>query len=159
MRPALPVGLCCYNPLMEYKNRKARQYTITDEYIAGIVLTGAEAKSIKAGRMKLDGSYAKIRNNEVFLVGAIIPQYKYSSLKDYDQQRTRKLLLSKAEIISLQTKIQSGRLTLIPLSCYTSRGLVKMRLGLARGKKMHEKRDELKKRDSKREIERALKNY
>jgi len=144
---------------MEYKNRKARAYTISEEYTAGIVLTGAEVKSIKSGRMKLDGSYAKIRNNEVFLLGAIIPQYKYSSLKDYDQQRTRKLLLNKEEIVSLQVKMQSGRLTLIPLSCYTSRGLVKIKLGLARGKKLHEKRSELKKRDAKRDIEREMKNY
>lgn len=144
---------------MEYKNRKARIFTVVEEYTAGIMLTGAEVKSIKSGRMKLDGSYAKIRDNEVFLLGAIIPQYKYSSLKDYDQQRTRKLLLKKSEIISLQSKIQSGRLTLIPLSCYTSRGLVKIKLGLARGKKIYEKRSELKKKDTKREIERELKNF
>ena len=144
---------------MEYKNRKVRQYNITDEYISGVVLTGAEVKSIKSGRMKLDGSYARIKDGEVFLLGAIIPQYKYSNLKDYDQQRTRKLLLKRGEIISLQTKMQSSRLTLIPLSCYTSRGLVKIKLGLARGKKIYEKRSELRKKDIKREIERELKNY
>lgn len=142
---------------MNIVNRKARfNYQILETFEAGIQLTGAEVKSVKSGRMKLEGSFARIRDGEVFLVNATIAPYPYAAEKNYDPNRTRKLLLHKKEITALTTKMRSANLTLVPTSCYTKRGLIKVQIGLARGKRKYEKKRDKKRKDIERETQREL---
>ena len=114
---------------------------------------GAEVKSLRNGHAKLDGSYVKVIGSEVYLVGAQIFPYIYARPEDYDPARTRKLLLHKKEIVSLKGKLDGANLTLVPLSWYTKGPLVKLEVGLARGKKQYEKREAKKREDQKRELE------
>ena len=134
-------------------NKKAFfDYEIIDKFIAGIELTGHEAKSIKMGRVNIVGSHAIIRGNELYLVGMDVPAFQpRNAPADYDSQRTRKLLMKREEIKNLFGKTQTG-LTVLPLKIYTDRGLVKAELGLGRGRKKHDKREVLKKRETDREI-------
>jgi len=141
------------------ENRKARfNYEIIDSLEAGIVLTGAEVKSSKAGHMSLKNSYATIREEEIYLTNTHIAPYKFAKNKDYDPTRSRKLLLNKKEIKSLIGKLQTKGLTLVPLRAYIKRGMIKIDLGLGKGKKLIDKRETIKKRDLEREIRRELKN-
>lgn len=132
-------------------------YSILDTYEAGIKLNGAEVKSVKGGRMTLDGSYVKIIGSEFYLVNAQIYPYQFARPEGYDPKRTRKLLLHKKEIIFLKTKLASSDLTLVPLECYNSHGFIKLRIGLGKGKREFEKREKIKKRDTQRDIARILK--
>lgn len=142
---------------MKITNKKVfHDYAIIEKYEAGINLLGSEVKSIKGGRILLTGSFVKIAGDEAVLVNAEIPIYKYSRLDEYDAKRTRKLLLHKKEIILLKARLDQGNFTLVPLSVYTKRGLIKLEIGLARGKKKHEKREKIKKRDIEREVEREF---
>lgn len=138
------------------ENRQARfDYDIQETYAAGVVLTGHETKSAKLGRMDLAGSRAVIRGGEAYLVGASIHSFQPGNAPDgYDAGRTRKLLLSRAEISYLTGKLESG-LTLVPLKVYTHRALVKIELGLGKVRKKHDKREVIKKREVEREIRRA----
>lgn len=141
---------------MKVTNRRAyHDYHILERLEAGIHLTGPEVKSVKGGHISLEGAFVKIVGSEAYLINAQIYPYPHARLENYDPRRTRKLLLHKKEIIALKSKIQSG-LTLVPLSCYTKQGLVKLELALARGKKRYEKREALKKRDLERELEEEL---
>ncbi|MDO8470382.1 MAG: SsrA-binding protein SmpB [bacterium] len=142
------------------ENRKAHfDYDILETFHAGIVLLGQEVKSIKLGRMQLQGSYVVFKGNEVFLVGSTVPPYQPKNTPEsYNSERSRKLLLQKREISYLTGKSKEGGLTLIPLKVYTGkRGTIKLEFGLARGRKTKDKREELKKRETRREIERAFK--
>jgi SsrA-binding protein len=140
---------------MKIINRSAfHDYIISDRLEAGIKLTGPEVKSSKAGHVSLSGSFVRIIGSEVYLVNAQIFPYELARIVDYDPRRTRKLLLSKKEIIALKAKIEGAALTLVPLSMYTTHGLLKVEVGLARGKKQYEKRELLKRRAQKRELER-----
>lgn len=122
------------------------------------MLTGQEVKSIKGGRVQLAGSYVVPREQEMFLIGAHIPPYQPNNApRDYNPERNRKLLLHKKEIRYLLGKARERGLTLVPLKVYTQKRMVKLEFGLARGKKKQDKREFLKKREAKREIERALK--
>lgn len=143
---------------MKIINRRAyHDYQILETLEAGIQLTGAEVKSVKLRQIKLEGAFVRIIDNQLFLVNATIAPYSYAQQKvDYQSQRTRKLLVHKKEIISLETKLKKGNLTLVPVSCYTKRGLVKIEIGLAKGKKKYEKKEEKKKRDIEIEIAREL---
>ena len=138
------------------ENRKAGfDYEILEKFTAGIELTGHETKSIKMGHFDLAGAHAILRNNEIFLVGANIPSFQPANApQNYDSQRTRKLLLKREEIKYLLGKTQSG-LTLVPLRGYTNRGFVKIEIALARGRKKHDKREFIKKREAEREIRKA----
>jgi SsrA-binding protein len=136
--------------------RVVHDYTILQTYEAGIQLIGAEVKSVKAGHMTLNGSFVKIIGSEVYLVNAEIFPYKYARPEGYDPRRTRKLLLHKKEIIALKSKILGQALTLVPLECYNIKALVKLKIGLARGKKQYEKREKLKMRDVEREMGRIV---
>ena len=138
------------------ENRKAGfDYEILEKFTAGIELTGHETKSIKMGHFDLAGAHAILRNNEIFLVGANIPSFQPANApQNYDSQRTRKLLLKREEIKYLLGKTQSG-LTLVPLRGYTNRGFVKIEIALARGRKKHDKRELIKKRESERELRKA----
>jgi SsrA-binding protein len=136
-------------------NRRAKyDYQILEKFEAGIVLSGAEVKAIKQGNIDLNLSYAKIIGQEVFLINANIP---VTGKIGYSPTRTRKLLLKKNEIISLQTKIKAKKLTLIPYSVYTKGRLIKLKLALAKPKRKFEKKETIKRKDIEREIERELK--
>lgn len=140
-------------------NRKARHdYFIEDTVEAGIVLTGTEIKSIRAGRMNLQDSFAIVRGGEVWLVGAHISPYSHGNRENHDPTRERKLLLHRREINRLTGKVQERGYTLVPLRVYLRDGRAKVELGLARGKKLYDKRDSIAKRDSDREMRRAVKD-
>ena len=140
------------------ENKKARfDYDILETLEAGLVLRGHEVKSVKSGRAKIQGAYAIIRGEEIYLVGMHIPPYQQANTtSDYDPDRTRKLLLSKKEIIHLAGKTGEKGLTLVPLSVYTNHGLVKVLLGLGRGKKQVDKRQTIKAREAQRHVERII---
>ena len=142
-------------------NRKARfLYEILETYEAGIQLTGTEVKSIREGKVNLQDGYALIRNGEAWLINVHISPYTTSSQYfNHDPRRTRKLLLHRQEIRKLIGKVEQQGLTLVPLKLYLKRGLVKVSLGLAKGKKLHDKREDLKRRQDQRDIQRAMKNY
>lgn len=145
---------------MKIVNKKASfNYEILESLEAGVILTGAEVKSIKTGRLNLGDAYVKAINNELWLVNADIPKYKYTSDKNYDNARSRKLLVNHAQLERLQSKIKQGNLTLVPLSVYTVHGLIKVEVGLARGKKYHEKREKEKERDMDRDLQYESKKY
>jgi len=138
-------------------NRRARHdYAIEDTVEAGLVLTGTEVKSLRAGRATLTEGFGQITNNEAWLHGVHIPQYTQGTWTNHEPRRTRKLLLHRREIDKLASSIQERGLTLVPLSLYFSGGKVKIELGLARGKRAYDKRQDLAKRDAAREIEREL---
>lgn len=139
-------------------NRKARfDFKIVDTFEAGIILTGSEVKSIKTGRLKLDGSYVKIVGGEAFLVNADIPLYDNARIEGYDANRTRKLLLHRKQLITLDNKLKQNKLTLVPVSCYNTRNLIKIEVGLAKRKHDVDKRKEIREKDLTREANRALK--
>lgn len=142
---------------MKIINKRAyHDFTILDTSEAGISLMGAEVKSVKGGRMSLEGSFVRVLGSEIYLVNAQVFPYPYARPEGYDSKRTRKLLMHKSEILSLKTKVASDRLTLVPLECYATRGLVKLKIGLGRGKKQYEKREKLKRKDIERDMLREL---
>jgi SsrA-binding protein len=144
---------------MEIENREARHnYFIEDTYECGIVLVGTEIKSIRAGKCNLKDSYGIIKNNEVFLLNMFISPYKEASIYNVDERRTRKLLLNKSEIKRIKQDIEQKGLTLIPLKLYFKKDKIKLELGICRGKKNYDKRETIKQRDEKREIEKTRKN-
>jgi len=139
-------------------NKKALyDYQVLEKFEAGIILTGAEVKSVKAGQINLKGSYITTRNNELWLVNAHISPYKMaSSQSDYDSMQDRKLLLTKQEISSLIGKLSSKGLTVLPLSVYTKGSLIKIGIGVCRGKKKYDKRELIKKRETDRKLQRLI---
>lgn len=141
------------------ENKKAGlNYEITDKYDAGIELLGFEAKSVRQKRGSLEGAYVKVRGGEAFLVGATIPPYQASNApKNYDPERPRRLLLTKPELNFLTGRESERGLTLIPLALYNGKRFLKLSFGVARHKKKYDKREDIKKRDIKREIDRTLK--
>ncbi len=140
------------------KNKKAYfNYEILEKFEAGISLIGQEVKSIKMGKMSLIGAYVVLRNEEAFLIGAKVPAYQPKNApKDYDPQRIRKLLLRKSEIKHLIGKSRQKGLTMIPLMIYTRKGKIKIEFALAKGKTKIDKRESIKKRETEREIRRAM---
>ncbi|WP_416675654.1 SsrA-binding protein SmpB [Egbenema bharatensis] len=142
-------------------NRQARfQYEILETYEAGIELRGTEVKSIRQGKVNLRDGYALIRNEEAWLHNVhISPHDTAGQIFNHDPRRTRKLLLHAQEIRKLIGQVEQKGLTLIPLKLFLKRGWVKVTIGLARGKKLHDKREDLKRKQANREIERAMKNY
>lgn len=142
-------------------NRQARfLYEILETYEAGIELKGTEVKSIRQGKANLRDGYGLIRNGEAWLLNVHISPYQSSGeYFNHDPRRTRKLLLHKQEIRKLIGKVEQKGLTLVPLKMYLKNGLVKVTLGLGKGKKLHDKRDDIKERQDKRDIERAMKRY
>ncbi len=138
-------------------NRKARHdYHIEETYEAGIVLTGTEVKSVRGARVNLKDSYARVENGEIFLYNMHISPYEPGNRFNHEPLRLRKLLMHKAEIRRLTGKIKEKGYALVPLKIYLTQGLVKVELGLARGKKLYDKRRDIAERDSKREVERAF---
>ncbi|HEX9502799.1 MAG TPA: SsrA-binding protein SmpB [Patescibacteria group bacterium] len=139
-------------------NRKAlHNYSIEDQIEAGLVLAGHEVKSIRNGQASLDGAYVTIRNGEAFLRNAYIGKYKQAAnLEGYDESRERKLLLHKNELLRLQSKTKEKGLTLVPLQIYTSKRRLKLKIGLGRGKKQYDKRESIKKKETKRSLDRTI---
>lgn len=140
------------------RNRKAtHEYHIIDTYEAGIVLVGPEVKSIRAGKVSLTEAFARIDGSEAFLHGMHISPYGPASMWNVDPTRPRKLLLNRREIRKLIGATQQEGFTLVPLELYLKDGYVKVALALGRGKKLFDKRDDIKKRDAAREMQRAIK--
>ena len=143
---------------MEILNRKARyDYEIEDTYEAGIVLTGTEIKSIRMGKVNIKDSYAIIRNNEIYLLNTHISQYKEGNIFNHDEDRTRKLLLHKKEILKLRDKLEIDGYTIVPLKIYFVKNKAKVLLGVAKGKKNYNKKETIKERDIQREMEKSFK--
>ena len=139
------------------RNKKARfNYEIEDRFEAGLVLTGTEVKSLRLGKASLTEAYAKVKNGELWLIGCQIQPYPFAYYDNHEPTRRRKLLMHKREISRLAAKIQEEGRSLIPLAMYFKNGRAKVELGLGKGKKLHDKRATLKKRDQEREMERAL---
>ena len=137
-------------------NKSARfNYFISDTYEAGIVLEGSEVKSIRSGHISLAESFVFIRDNEVFLKNCYIKPYENSGCFTPDARRTRKLLLNKREILKLKHKMEAGGFTIVPLKVYLKGNLVKMEIGLGKGKKLYDKRETIKQRTISRNLARA----
>jgi SsrA-binding protein len=135
------------------ENRRARyEYHILESLEAGLVLTGSEVKSIRAGGASLTEAYARLRDGEAWLMGMHVPPYRQGSFSNTEPTRPRKLLMHKAEIVRLQSRVAEKGLTIVPLRLYFTRGIAKIQLGLARGKKSWDKRAAIAKRDVEREI-------
>ncbi len=142
-------------------NKKAyHNFELLDKYQAGLALTGSEVKSLRAGTADLNGSYARIDGGQCWLVGANIAQYKQDTRSNYEPLRKRKLLLHKAEIRRIWTKLEQRGFTLVPLRIYfNERGLAKIELALAKGKKLYDKRQTIAEREQKRDISRSMNKY
>lgn len=139
-------------------NRKARhEYEFLEKFEAGIELKGTEVKSLRAGKAGLADAFARIEQGEVWLYNLHISPYDFGNINNHEEKRPRRLLLHKSEIARLYAAVREKGLTLIPVRLYFSQALVKVELALARGKKLYDKRDTMAERDSKRQIERALK--
>ncbi len=139
-------------------NRKAyHDYIILESLEAGIVLMGSEIKSIRAGRVNIRDAYAKPENGEIWLVNAHIAAYEAASHFGHEPNRPRKLLLHRHQINELTAEVSQKGLTLVPLKLYIKKGTAKLELGVARGKRLHDKRESIARRETEREIERAMK--
>lgn len=141
------------------RNKKAlHQFEVLETFEAGLVLTGPEVKSVRAGRVSLTEAFARIQDGEVWLHGLHISPYEPATRWNSDPTRPRKLLLNRREIRRLIGAVSEKGLTLVPLDLYFRRGLAKTTLALARGKKLHDKRETIKEREARRDVERAFKN-
>jgi SsrA-binding protein len=139
------------------ENRRARhEYHILESVEAGLVLTGTEVKSVRAGGVSLSEAYARFRDGEAWLVGMHVPPYRAGSFSNAEPNRPRKLLLHKEQIVQLQSRVAEKGLTIVPLRLYFTRGKAKVQLGVARGKKLWDKRADAAKRDVEREIARHV---
>jgi len=139
-------------------NRKARhEYQIIDSYEAGIVLLGTEVKSIRDGKVNLSDSYARFRKGELWLIGLHISPYTQSAIENHDPLRSRKLLLNSRELRKLFRQVEEKGVTLIPLKVYFKGHLIKIELGLGRGKRKYDKRAAIAEKDQKRDLERQRK--
>jgi SsrA-binding protein len=140
------------------ENRKARhRFEVLDTLECGVALVGSEVKSLRNGKLSLDEAYARVRGGEVWLVGADIAEYTQASVWNHEPKRPRKLLLHRRELEKFAAQAHEKGLTLVPLKMYfNDRGVAKVLLGLCRGRKMHDKREALKRADARRQIERAV---
>ena len=136
---------------MEVLNRKAsHEYFIKDTYEAGIELFGTEIKSIRKGNVNINDSYARVKNNEIFVINMYIAKYEEGNIFNHDERRERKLLLHKNEILKISHNIETNRYTLVPLKLYFKGNKLKMELGICQGKKLYDKRESIKEKDLKR---------
>ncbi len=142
---------------MSINNRKAyHEYFILEEIVAGIQLFGSEVKSLREGNANINDSYVFINENEVYLRGMFISKYKQSSWVDHEEVRDRKLLLTKKQIKDLQKELKVNGITIVPLSVYTVNGRFKVRIGVAKGKKLYDKKATLKEKDIRKQTDREL---
>lgn len=140
--------------MIEIKNKKSSfDYFVEDTYECGVVLTGTEIKSVRKGSANLKDSYARIKNNEVYLINMFISAYEQGNRFNHDERRERKLLLHKKEILKIKEKVDIEGYSLIPVKLYLKDGKAKILLGVCKGKKTYDKRQALKERDIKRDLE------
>lgn len=145
---------------MEILNRKAKyEYFIEESYEAGIVLTGTEIKSIRNGICNIKDCYGIIKDNEIYLLNMYVGQYKEGNIFNHNETRTRKLLLHKKEIVKIKKYLEIKGYTIVPIKLYFKNNLLKVQLGVCRGKKDYDKRESIKERDIKRDTLKMLKNY
>ena len=142
-------------------NRKARfEYELLEVFTAGIQLRGTEIKSLRTGNANLAEAYCYVQQSEVWITGMYIAEYQYGSYMNHEPKRLRKLLLNKKEINKISSALQNVGITLVPLKLYISdKGWAKIEIALAKGKKLHDKREDLKQKDDKRQMDRALKKF
>ena len=142
------------------RNKKAfHDYFIEDKLEAGIELVGTEVKSVKAGKVSIKESFIRIIRDEIFVMNMHITPYEFGNINNVAESRVRKLLLNRREIKKWGEKIKEQGYTIVPISVYTKRRLVKMEIGLAKGKKMHDKRESLKRKDIERDMKKLQKNF
>ena len=134
-------------------------YSIEDTFEAGIVLTGTEIKSIRNGKVNIKDSYVNIKNNEIFIYGMHISPYEFGNIYNKDPLRTRKLLLTKKEINKLYNLIKQKSISLVPIKLYFKNNIVKLEVGIGKGKKLYDKRQDIAKKDAEMKIQKALKNH
>lgn len=138
------------------RNRRARhEYEILDELECGIVLTGSEVKSIRNGKISIEEAYARVRDGELWMINADIAEYPQATVMNHEPKRARKLLVRKRELHKFAESAEQQGLTMIPLAVYFSRGIVKVQVALARGRKLHDKREKLKRDTAKKEMRQA----
>ena len=141
-------------------NRKAfHDYNIFEKFIAGIVLTGTEIKSIRNNAINLKDSFCRIEDNEIFIYNCHISQYDKGNRYNHDEKRIRKMLLTKKEILKIQSKVKKDGYTIVPLEIFITKGFAKVEIALVKGKKLYDKRDSIAKKDIQREMDRASKHY
>jgi SsrA-binding protein len=144
----------------ELRNSKAlRDYFIHDKFEAGIKLVGTEVKSIRAGKAQINDSFARVEKGEIWLYNAHIEQYAFGNINNHDAKRIRKLLLHRRHIEKIRMALDAGGRALVPLRMYFKQALVKVEVGLATGKQLHDRRDDLKKRVELREVDQAMKAH
>ena len=142
---------------MKITNKRAFfDYQLGERVEAGINLYGAEVKAVRLGHADLTGAHVRIMGSEAYLINAKIFPYQYSRPENYDEKRTRKLLLHKNEIIALKSKIEGQNLTLVPVSIYTTKSFIKLEIALGKGKKQYDKKESIKKKDIQRDVEQEL---
>ena len=142
------------------RNKKAfHDYFIEDKLEAGMELVGTEVKSVKAGKVSIKESFIRIIKNEIFIMNMHITPYEFGNINNLSESRVRKLLLNRKEIEKWAAKIKEQGYTIIPLSVYTKQRLVKMEIGLAKGKKLHDKREALKRKDQERDMKKVQKDF
>ena len=145
------------NERLVAQNRSARhEYEVVDTLECGLVLRGSEVKTLREGKVTIDEAYGRVKGNEVWLVGCDIPEYKQANQFNHEPRRPRKLLLHKREIDKFANRAFEKGLTLVPLKLYFKRGKAKLLLGICRGRKLHDKREEMKKKTMTRDIARAM---
>jgi SsrA-binding protein len=146
---------------IDVKNKRAGyDFEISDRFETGMVLTGSEIKAIRDGGGSINEAYCFIRDNEVFIKNMNIPEYKFGAYANHEPLRLRKLLLTKRELKRINSKIKEKGLTLVPIRLFVNdRGFAKLEIGLGRGKKTFDKRDSIKNKDNKRELDRVMKKY
>lgn len=151
---AAPLYLC--HMANEIRNKKAHyRYFLEDEFVAGIQLTGTEIKSIRSGKASIVEAFCKFRKSELYVVNMYIAEYENGGYANHKPKRDRKLLLNRSELIKLEKKMRDQSATIVPLQVYINeKGIAKMKIALARGKKLHDKRDTLKDKDLRREVDR-----
>lgn len=143
------------------KNRKAKfEYEILDKYTAGIKLAGTEIKAIREGKASIAESFCEFSNNELFVVNMTVQEYSHATYFNHDPKHARKLLLNRKELRKLEKEVKNSGLTIVPLRLFINdRGLAKLQIALAKGKKLYDKREVIKERDSKRKLDRIKKEY
>ena len=142
------------------RNRKAfHNYFIEDKFEAGIELVGTEVKSIKAGKVSIKESFIRVIKNEVFIMNMHVTPYEFGNIHNESETRIRKLLLNRKEIEKISSRIKEQGYTVMPLSVYTKQRLIKIEIGLAKGKKLYDKRESLKRRDQERDMRKVRKNF
>lgn len=149
------------NNTINIKNKKARfEYEILDKYIAGIKLAGTEIKSIREGKASITESFCEFQDNELFVINMTVQEYSHATYYNHNPKRSRKLLLNRRELNKLHKEVKTGGVTIVPLKMFINdRGLAKMQIALAKGKKLYDKRETIKKRESKRNLSRIKKSF